>query len=337
MNNGKSVFLIFVCIIFLIYQIIIINKTNSVNFKIKKYSANLSKILNGEYDIIQIGNASANSYETIVSMYFLLQQSKHSHKEYIGWMNNYFKSVTSPIIIYTDLGWYENLVKASIETNQNVTFIVVRDLWVLMRELEKVRNKSYVEYYKKYQPELDILEDYSHNPELNALWNLKYFLMNKTTLLNPYKSEFFIYCDIGAWRHYWLSNWPNKDFVLKLHKKLADNVLLGKIRLFKKENYSPLRDIIEGGFFAGSSKAIRTLAENFYEVHDQRIKDGYFIGNDQTILNILAVERENQSISILRTRNLNCKINYNHWFFFLYFLADQDKFICKNDKFSLIS
>jgi hypothetical protein len=49
--------------------------------------------------------------------------------------------------------------------------------------------------------------------------------------------------------------------------------------------------VFEGGFFAGSAKAILKFKALFWERHNQYIRD-YFIGKDQQIMNSIAYDSD---------------------------------------------
>ncbi len=69
--------------------------------------------------------------------------------------------------------------------------------------------------------------------------------------LNPFNSNFFIYIDAGSFREKMYPYWPNEEFINKLKLRLKDKMLLGQINPFNALDYSPNKDYIEGGFFAG--------------------------------------------------------------------------------------
>lgn len=123
---------------------------------------------------------------------------------------------------------------------------VAKSIWSLMRDLEVERNKKYIDAYKLKQQALDP-ERSIHSPELYAIWNLKHFLVDKVTRLNPYNSNFFIYTDSGAWREHVFANWPDQKLVRNLKRKLGNRILYGQIyEPVFTPSFSPRRDLIEG-------------------------------------------------------------------------------------------
>ena len=266
---------------------------------------------------------------TVVSLYFKLPSSKHSNSKYEKWATNFLQSVSAPLILLTDEISFEKF--KIIRGNRPTTFYVVASIWALMKSLELERNNSYIQNYLNDQIKIDP-EMSLHNPNLYAIWNLKPFIMKLFSKTNPYKSDFFIYTDTGAWRESRiLTYWPDIEFVKKLHKEIGDKMLLGQIQPKTDDIF---RDTIEGTFFAGSQEAIKIYYSNFYTIHDERLKGGSFIGKDQTIMNILAFQRYQQTVVRLQTWGVNCTQDYDAWFFYqLYF---SNEYACKSPRLSLI-
>ena len=93
---------------------------------------------------------------------------------------------------------------------------------------------------------------------------------------------------------------------------------------------------ILGGFFAGTSQAIENIYNDFYNLHDEWIEKGRFVGKDQYLMNELAFKRANSSIARLRAHSLNCNGNYNKWFFYQYYFSRPNQYICHEDRLSLL-
>ncbi len=122
--------------------------------------------------------------------------------------------------------------------------------------------------------------------------------MNKiANALNPFNLDFFIYIDAGSFRKKIYSNWPNEEFIEILKFKLKDRILFGSINPYNEISYSPNKDCIEGTIFAGSKIALKNLYDRFYQIHDERLNKGLFIGKEQIIYNIIAFEK-NKNLTI---------------------------------------
>lgn len=114
-----------------------------------------------------------------------------------------------------------------------------------MKELEKKRNRTYISKYKNEQWKMD-REKKLHSPELYAVWNLKHYLIQYISQLNPYGSKFFIYTDSGAWRKNKFTRWPDEQFVRSLAGHINDRILYGLVSNSINVKRFPDVDLIQG-------------------------------------------------------------------------------------------
>jgi hypothetical protein len=190
------------------------------------------------------------------------------------------------------------------------------------------RNRSYVFDYQYRQTILDP-EKSIHNANLYAIWNGKSFLMHHAASVNKYHSSFFIYTDIGAFREVVFDDWPDVQFCVELEKYLNDRILLGQIFNQLADPYTTYTQYIQGGFFAGSRRAVLEFEHNFYELHDFLIDHGFFIGKDQQIMNIMSIDKLYRSrIARLKSPDSfvkKCLMNGDRWFFYQNFFAQSNQ------------
>lgn len=191
-RNEKFLSLIFIVLIFLFLCQFFNN-----DHAIAKPSYNNNDIFvklnkqDNSFRIERYGSIESSS-ASVISVYFQLNKSKHSHDEYLKWLNNFILSVSSPMIIVTDS-------KASILDLIKLrkfptSLYVVNSIWDVMKEISTERNRNYTENYIYRQNSLD-REKHIHNPSLYAIWNLKSFISNKIANENFYRSSAFIYTD----------------------------------------------------------------------------------------------------------------------------------------------
>ena len=76
----------------------------------------------------------------------------------------------------------------------------------------------------------------------------------------------------------------------------------------------------------GNKNAIQWFENNFWNLHDSRMKKNYFIGKDETLMNLLAFEPKTMH-SIVRLNADNDCI-HERWFFYQYFLASDYYYEC---------
>lgn len=295
-----------------------------------------------EFQVLTYGDSMQSNAATIVSCYFYSKNSKHQRYKYNKWLKNFFQSVSSPLVLFTD---YKSIDHNLLKKRQNkiTQLYIYNSKWDILKEIEFKRNKSYTFNYKFIQNNLDP-EKHIHNPDLYLIWNIKSYITNKIAQRNPFKSSMFIYTDCGAWRKKPILNWPNVSFIRHLSNDiLKDKILFSQISNFslEKSKSFPVIDLIEGGFFMGSNKAISNLEFDFWKLHDERLVKGYFIGKDQTIMNILAYNSYNSSRSkIARLQAWNsltdCSFKIDKWFFYQYFLANDEYYLCNGNKETLV-
>ena len=283
-------------------------------------------------EIIREGPDS-DALTTVVSQYFALKKSKHSQSSYNAWIINLLKSVESPLVIFTDNSSLSFLREHRNASTFRTYYVLYGSIWDVMREMEIKRDMVYIEKYEKQQQPLDP-EQRIHNPNLYAIWNSKAYMTSKVADFNPYNSQFFIYTDAGAWRDRTIPNWPDDAFVQKLTNVLQDRMFLGQISPMNSIDFSVKKDYIEGTFFAGSKAAILNYHDEFYELHDDWLKQGRFIGKDQTMMNHLAFVTYKDRVVRLRAWDTVC---CDPWFFYQRFFASDDFYQCpEKNRLSLL-
>jgi hypothetical protein len=252
-----------------------------------------------------LANFPTDSSTTVVSIYVELNVSKHSIQKFDSWSKNFAQSVVnSPLVIFTDAAAFNKL--SLLRRNTTTKFYVIKNAWSILEAIEKQRRQNYSSNYLHRQINIDPESD-KHNQNLYILWNAKSFILHRIAKLNPFKSKFFLYVDLGSFRSQVFENWPDTQFITReLMPKLNNRMLLGQMST----------GTIQGGFFGGSRKTTKTFYEHFFAIHDHMIKRDLFIGKDQNIMNVLAFEQFNDTVVRLRTFGLNCVYNNEDWFWF---------------------
>jgi hypothetical protein len=220
--------------------------TSLLMFIFIKLYFNLNKIHSNEQNNTWLDQNNGNlvsvqtvSYVTVVSMYFSLNKSKHSLSKYDIWLKNFMKSVDKPLVLFCDKNSLDKLQKY--RENRPVKYFVYESIWDVLRKLEVDRNMSYVDNYLNKQLDLD-KEKNIHTPHLYAIWNLKTFALKSIADKNPFKSEYFIYTDAGAWRQRVSESWPDVNFIYGL-------VLFQKNSLIFENSFARTIRIINSRYF----------------------------------------------------------------------------------------
>ncbi|KAK9702296.1 hypothetical protein K7432_011313 [Basidiobolus ranarum] len=76
-------------------------------------------------------------------------------------------------------------------------------------------------------------------------------------------------------------------------------------------------DLIEGTFFGGRKELVVWWSDTFYDTHDYYLRQGHFVGKDQSIMNSVAI-KESSKIIILYLDSGSCG---DKWFYFQPWLA----------------
>lgn len=270
------------------------------------------------YEKVLINPNRAAYNLTIVAQYFYLIKSKHSDTKYRMWMRNFLQAVSkTPIVIYTDVKSSENVLELIKRTPNPKTVLIFDDIWRLVDlfELESDRTIRLRDIYEREQRSIDP-EHQLHSSELYAVWNLKSYMVYRSAQENEYKSSYFVYNDIGSFRHASIKDsWPNEQFTVRTLAKLNDRILFSQIAQKPPQNpYSSLGDYIQGGFFAGSARAIQFMYEHFYAIHDQLASHGRFVGKDQKIMNIISHRLADRVCQLSMFSLGECLVDPNVWF-----------------------
>ncbi len=221
-----------------------------------------------------------NKSVTIVSCYYKVP-SKHSSSKYEEWIDNFLKDSSFNIIIFTS---YELMDFFSKYHNQNKNVILV------IKEFEELR------IYKEYKT----IWDYQHHiddqknirtKDCYVIWNSKLDFLKEAIELNPFKSDKFIWNDIGAVRDNlhkcYLIKYPKYDLISN------DKIDIIMIKDFDNYEQKYFQDEIHfSGMYGGSIKDIMRFHDLYYKMFDKYLKNGYFIGCDQQLISSVYLENK---------------------------------------------
>lgn len=237
----------------------------------------------------------SNSYKVLIfTLYFPIQNHRHSIPTYIHWIYKYFNIVKCDIVFFTDSTLKNILPKsANIKTFyfQNIISIpIVRKLKIDII----VKQKALQIYHSKLA--------------------LLYYI---STIFH---ANIYFYNDISSF-HYKalesLKNIPSPSFIKELFKRINDPILF-TICPSRKAKY-----FIQGGCFGGKRAAIKYLYNKYYSYIFNYYKiRGVLNISDERIYDIII---SNVNNAVLMPNNPNkCEI-YNdksvRWFFYLSVLS----------------
>lgn len=237
---------------------------------------------------------------TIVTAYFR-SPSKYNDTSYDEWITNFLTTIDNEMVIFCDRVSFDFILKLrnNFGNKTRIVIIELEDLYCSKPE--------FIQYWRK-DVERDI-ERSIHNINLYIIWNEKAMFVGKVMKANPFKSEFFMWCDIGCFRYkeelYLFKNeFPSKSF-LKSAKK--DKMYFLNIYPFHSSDFTVLPNgmtksfqyvnRIGGTMFIGHKDIFEKYIDTYYDNMIKYMNNDYFAGKDQNI--IASVYVLNQSMFCL--------------------------------------
>jgi hypothetical protein len=240
---------------------------------------------------------------TLVTCFYEIR-SKFPKERYMRWASEYMR-LQAPIVLFTsaDLAPLFKHMRGDLPIHIVVRPFEELDSWLLYKDL-------WIMHHEKD------CEAQIHSPELYALWANKAFFVKEAVKENPFKTNHFFWCDIGAFRE------PIVDQNILDHFPLASRFPVDRILI---SSVAPLRtgetdfehvDRIVGGLWGGTGEAcLRWLAayESMLLLYKQR---GKFAGKDQSVM--LSAYLANPTVATIVKPN----IQMNIWFYLTRLLSD---------------
>ncbi|KAF5383500.1 hypothetical protein D9757_006169 [Collybiopsis confluens] len=278
----------------------------------------------------------------LVSGLFPLAKSKHSKEEYRTWLSLFLGSVTTDIYFFTspELADLVAEVRGNLPIVINTTFSTPFDIPPLA---------PFREAYTRMHA-LD-RERARHSTELYAIWNGKPYYLDEALKNSEKKYSYAFWCDAGSFRHeHVYQNWPDSSRVEQIWEEASGLSGVAKEELlffpmwepphasmnFWQDSLGPVdTDFSEGSFFGGSPQSIRWWTELFYLYHDYYLKQGIFVGKDQTLINALFLLYPSRVITVWVTdpdapahRGLVSSVEGplgtcgDNWYYYQFWLSD---------------
>jgi len=152
---------------------------------------------------------------------------------------------------------------------------------------------QYAKYFLEHT-KMDTEMAVGHNMFLYMIWNEKSNFLKRAIEADPFKSDYFLWCDIGCFRrpNTQFIHWPNPERVAALPK---DRVLLLSVEPFNDAELAVTRreqlpsfqhsNRIGGTIFGGTKQVLLEWHAKYYEMLEYFISIDRFIGKDQSIMN----------------------------------------------------
>lgn len=248
------------------------------------------------------------SLTTVVTAFYKFGKSKHSDEEYAGWIDNFFRCTTSPVVCFC-----ESAVLFQKYAGADRTFVE------LPFNSYELTSPEWIETWKKQRNHDQ--EKNLHSWELYAVWALKQEFVHKAVQLNAYNSQYFVWCDIGCFRE--PSNFPTTPRFAHatLSKVSPGHILILKIHEVDSTTH------IGGGVLAGDIQAWSGFRGAYLNTLNMFKDRGVFCGKDQTLYRFM-IERKLIPFQVVETggdwgtlpRFKNPKFS-SRWFYLTFYLS----------------
>lgn len=247
---------------------------------------------------------------TIVTAYYNIK-SKFPNDTYIGWMRKMLHSIQAPIVIYTDKNSRDILEKECLcSTRQYRTQIIE----VEINDMRAYQFKD--QFNQTYQ--IDLYKD-KHSTELYMIWAEKSEMIRKVAEDNPFKSDVFLWCDIGYFRDVkdisTLSLWPSTK---NLEVDRVNMLLLEPFKEGDQNEIAQTEVRLGGGCIILGREIARWFADTYFETLARRFERNAYSGNDQFVLAEIAISAPDK-FNLIRTPKPD------DWFYFVEHLKPTHK------------
>ena len=257
---------------------------------------------------------------TIVTAYYNIR-SKFTNEKYLEWIRNFLSVIPCHLYIYTDAETFPILQDMRKDFLDRTKIVIQPFDKLMMYQLMNVWNIHKQMDHETY-----------HTEELYILWNEKtQFVRNVALNDNVFGSDYFFWCDIGAFRSpehlSKLQNFPNPATVYRLNPNKIHILQIDPINdheLIPGSTGIPIYDFkynvrVGGGIFGGHINAWNVWTGEFYGMLRKFIENGRFAGKDQNIM--ASVYAMNRNLVELVQHKPYFNGTGDKWFYMEHFLS----------------
>lgn len=252
---------------------------------------------------------------TIVSCYYQLNQSKHTHDEYDAWIKNFLLNLVGANIIIFVGQKERDYLKEIIQKNTNIKcLLVVKELEDL--PLSKKYNIDFWRGQENIDPELT---KSGRGQDCYKVWNSKFHFLKEAIDLNPFSSDKFIWNDIGNVRDSAIINTCLTRAYPKAEAISSDKLDIVLLRGFNDPAQLFFQHEVHfsGSMFGGGKDILLECCDLFYLYFDIYVRKNMFIGCDQQILATVFLKNRDKFNCVLPLNNNNNNNNneIDIWFY----------------------
>lgn len=244
--------------------------------------------------------------------------SKHDHQQYEEWSHRFF-SQKVPLIVFTSSSILHRYKKIRDDIcNQCLThWMIDYDLPSQLPMFENITEDNWKNQHDN-DPERHIHKSY----ELYAIWIGKSWMLYWTSIHNIFKSEYFIWEDIGVFRS--ASNPMIKDFdsIINNRIPILDNLFINTDSHRILMSLQPESDYkISGGYIVGKYTGIQHFYMKMASIMFVMNKRNLFWGKDQILYLKLVIINLNEYFLFDPNIIMKYVPSIDPWFLFPYFIA----------------
>ena len=248
---------------------------------------------------------------TLVSCYYQLKQSKHSHYKYDAWIKNFLLNLVGANIIIFVGQKERDYLKEIIQKNTNIKCILI------VKELEDLPlSKKYNTDFWLKQENIDPdLTKSGRGQDCYKVWNSKFHFLKEAIVLNPFGCDKFIWNDIGNVRDSAIIN----TCLTRAYPK-AEAISSDKLDIVLLQGFNDPAQLFfqnevhfSGSMFGGKKEIILEVCELFYFYFDIYVRKNLFIGCDQQILATVFLKNRDKFNCVIPYNDNKC--NIDKWFY----------------------
>jgi len=268
--------------------------------------------------------SSSQEKATIVTAYFEIPRSKHTHELYDGWIKNML-SIDNPMVIFCCSKSYEKIKKIR-ENHLSQTIIIPTSF-------EEFYTFRYFSVFEEQQ-KMDMETSIGHNTYLYMIWNEKIHFLKRALEMDPFQTDYFLWVDMGCFRESLkpaYQKWPCPKKIAQLEKNKVTLMEVHPFSDYEKYGIKSLEQLpcydrneyntrnnflinhISASIFGGNKKALLEWHEKYFNLLEYFISQNRFIGKDQSIMNCLYLLNQNLGQLIKH----HSPFHYSELFFYL--------------------
>lgn len=251
---------------------------------------------------------------TLVTAFYPIK-SKFSAEKYIQWAKAFLR-LECPIVLFTTQEYAPIFQTLRSDKPMHTIVIPFDELYMWKQYKDMWAAQHAIDHEKGY-----------HTPELYAIWAQKAVFVEEAIMNNPFHTEYFFWCDIGAFRSPvpeevrrsfpTTKHFPSNAVLFSSVNRLAVND-----RVVQSDgipgNFQHI-DRIVGGLWGGNIRACLRWRSAYESMLNRYVSAGRFAGKDQSVM--LSAYLEDPSLGVIVQPTVP---TIDKWFFLEYLLSDMD-------------